>query len=264
MEAAPTPPTALAFSGQDILLPGAGAPGLLEGGPAAALSRDFAWEGRSYRAFLFGEAEAAALEAGGASRLPVRQALAELGQEEARPLLRGLALLRWLETARHCGACGGLLEDCPPEGEEPGGRRCPACGRVFFPRISPAVILLITKGGKILLAHNARFPAGRFGLIAGFVEAGETLEETAIREAREEAGIEIGGLRYLRSQPWPFPDSLMFAFRAEWRSGEARPDGREIEELRWCGPDELPTIPPSGSIARALIDEFEAEARGRA
>jgi NAD+ diphosphatase len=92
----------------------------------------------------------------------------------------------------------------------------------------------------------------------GFVDPGETLEEAAVREAREEAGIEIGNLRYAKSQPWPFPDSLMVAFTADWESGEARPDGTEITELRWCLPSELPEIPPKGSVARFLIDGFAA------
>ncbi len=140
---------------------------------------------------------------------------------------------------------------------------CGSCGRIHFPRISPAIILLIRKGERALLAHNARFRPGFFGLIAGFVEAGETLEEAAVREAREEAGIEIGNLRYMKSQPWPFPDSLMVAFSAEWVSGEARPDGVEIGELRWCLPSELPEIPPKGSVARYLIEEFAAPSRAK-
>jgi NAD+ diphosphatase len=177
-----------------------------------------------------------------------------------RPALKGLALLNWLEGARFCGACGTELVDAAEVANEDlrgsGGRVCPACGRPHFPRISPAVIVLVRNEGKALLAHNVRFPAGRFGLLAGFVDAGETLEEAAVREVREEAGIEIRNLRYARSQPWPFPDSLMLAFTADWKSGEARPDGVEIAELRWCGPDELPAIPPPGSVARSLIDEF--------
>jgi len=120
----------------------------------------------------------------------------------------------------------------------------------------------VKKEGRVLLARNSRFPGRRFGLLAGFVEAGETLEETAAREVREEAGIAIDGLRYIASQPWPFPDSLMFAFTAEWAGGEAHPDGREIVELRWCGPDELPDIPPPGSIARRLIDDFVRHSSG--
>jgi len=279
------------FVGQDVLAAADGSPegrlgyalsdgqvAALSGGlrETALVSRDYEWSGRRFRAMSFAEAafeNIALTEAASAHgdaplgfslrRVPVRQAIGELGTEQARPVLRGLALVRWLENARHCGACGAPLEDCPPEregdGEGLGGRSCPACGRIFFPRISPAVILLIRKEGKILLAHNARFPAGRFGLIAGFVEAGETIEEMAAREAREEAGIDIRDLRYRRSQPWPFPDSLMLAFTADWAGGVARPDGVEIEELRWCGPDELPSIPPPGSVARSLIDEFVAQ-----
>ncbi len=256
------------FCGQDLLAP-AGRAGFAAPPGSAPLtvsdaeprSRDYAWAGKAYRAFRLDEAEAAAAEELGWRRLAVRQALCELEPAATRPLLRGLSLLRWLETARFCGSCGAALEDCPPEGEEPAGRRCPACGRVFFPRISPAVILLVHHEGRALLAHNARFPAGRYGLIAGFVEAGETVEETAVRESREEAGIEIRNLRYRRSQSWPFPDSLMLAFSAEWASGEPRPDGREIDELRWCGPDDVPGIPATGSVARSLIDEFLEESR---
>jgi NAD+ diphosphatase len=150
------------------------------------------------------------------------------------------------------------MVDDPKEGYETGARRCPACSRIYYPKVSPAVIVLVRRAGKILLAHNAAFPAGRFGLIAGFVEAGESIEETVRRELREEAQIEVGDLRYVASQPWPFPDSLMLAFEAEWASGEGRPDGVEITELRWCGPDELPSIPPPGSVARRLIDRWLA------
>jgi NAD+ diphosphatase len=199
----------------------------------------------------------------------LRQALSVYDAAAMAGALRGAALLNWLVVARRCGACGGELADQAPavgaagsDAGDEGGRACSSCGRVFFPRISPAVIVLVERAGKILLAHNARFPAGRFGLIAGYVEAGETFEEAAARETREEAGIAIGGLRYVKSQSWPFPDSLMIAFTARWESGEARPDGREIEELRWCGPDELPDIPPPGSVARFLIDRFVREERG--
>jgi NAD+ diphosphatase len=196
---------------------------------------------------------------GGAPRaLPFRAALSELSPEESAQATKGIALLNWLSVSAHCGACGAPLEDDKALGFVSGARRCSACGRVFFPRISPAVIVLVNKGEKLLLAHNASFPAGRFGLIAGFVEAGETLEEAARRELMEETGVEVGELRYRGSQPWPFPDSLMVAFAAEWKRGEARPDGEEITELRWCEPDKLPSIPPPGSVARRLIDDFVA------
>lgn len=188
--------------------------------------------------------------------LPFRLALSELPAEDAARAARGLALLNWLEVAMRCGGCGGVLADDEKEGFEAGARRCPDCKRIFYPRVSPAVIILVRREDRILLAHNASFPAGRFGLIAGFVEPGETLEEAARRELREEASMEVSSLRYVSSQPWPFPDSLMIAFEAVWAAGEGEPDGVEIAELRWCGRDDLPSIPPKGSVARSLIDGF--------
>jgi len=101
-------------------------------------------------------------------------------------------------------------------------------------------------------------PKGRHGLIAGFVDPGETLEEAVRREVMEEAGIEIHEPRYIRSQPWPFPDSLMLAFEADFKAGNARPDGAEIDDLGWYGLDDLPEIPPPGSVARSLIEGFIA------
>jgi NAD+ diphosphatase len=268
------------FCGQDILAPAGGMRPSFPGEPPADLAaraagrRDYAGlgpaEGIRFAALELTEEDAAAAVASGSRRMGLRQALSEYDAAAMAGALRGAALLRWLEVARRCGACGGELADQAAAGGraagadagDEGGRACAACGRVFFPRISPAVIVLVVRAGKILLAHNARFPAGRFGLIAGYVEAGETFEEAAARETREEAGIEIGELRYVKSQSWPFPDSLMIAFTARWVSGEARPDGREIEELRWCGPDELPDIPPPGSVARFLIDRFISEEGG--
>ncbi len=249
------------FAGTDILA-GAGPSIDAPPDPAAAAPlghREFDLDGTRHSAWMLDDRGAEAAMAAGMRRMPLREALAEFPAAAMRPALRGIALLRWLETARFCGACGSPLADKEADGEDSGGRFCAFCGRVHFPRIAPAVILLIRKGRHALLAHNARFRGGFFGLIAGFVEAGETLEEAAVREAREEAGIEIHQLRYVKSQPWPFPDSLMVAFRAEWASGEARPDGVEIAELRWCLPDELPNIPPKGSVARYLLDEFASE-----
>ena len=226
--------------------------------------RDFTWDGQRYTVLSLEEADARAVTAAGLAKMPIRQALSRWPEPVLRPVLKGLGLLNWLAGAGHCGACGTELVDPAAQSgtavedvAAAGGRICPACGRAVFPRISPAVIVLVTRGDKALFARNARVPpGGRFGLLAGFVEAGETLEETAVREVREESGIEIGDLRYVASQPWPFPDSLMLAFTARWVSGEARADGREIAELRWCGRDELPEIPPRGSIARVLIDRF--------
>jgi NAD+ diphosphatase len=257
------------FCGQDIIAPDRGDSAAFEGavplelGRRARMRRDYgglgAAQGGRFTALLLDEESVAALE--GVRRVALRQALSQYDAVSIAGALRGAALLRWLEVAQYCGACGGQLADVegktePEYSEATLCRTCTSCGRLFFPRISPAVIVLVQKEGRILLAHNARFPAGRFGLIAGYAEAGESLEEAAVREVREEAGIEIQDLRYVKSQSWPFPDSLMIAFTAEWKSGEARPDGFEIEELRWCGPDDLPDIPPPGSVARYLIDRF--------
>lgn len=265
----------LLFAGQDLLLPEAAVPDPaldpeLGAGLRGSARSDFSWRGRAYTALALEGAELEAALGRGLLRLPLRQCLASWSEEGLRPALKGLGLLNWRSGSRFCGSCGGPLtapgEPRPPaadgDEEEHLSLSCPACGREHFPRISPAVIVLVKKGGRALLARNARMPpGGRFGLLAGFVEVGESLEEAALREVREEAGIEIGGLRYVSSQPWPFPDSLMVAFVADWLSGESRPDGREIAELRWCGPEELPEIPPRGSVARALIDDFVREAR---
>jgi NAD+ diphosphatase len=258
------------YSGSDLIVKShEGADGGLDENLAAGLStaasRVFEWEGRAFRALALDEAGAREASSRGLQRLPLRQAIGEWTQEALRPALKALALLNWISGARYCGACGTALVDAEEaEGElkEAGGRICPACKRPHFPRISPAVIVLVRHEGRALLARNARMPpGGRFGLLAGFVEAGETLEEAAAREVREEAGIEIRNLRYFASQPWPFPDSLMLAFTADWSSGLARPDGVEIAELRWCGPEEMPEIPPRGSVARSLIEAFAAEER---
>lgn len=250
------------FRGSEILVDSAGTPAT--GTPASApedrLPLGGGCEARSWAP--------GAVAPPGSAWMPVRGLLGALPPDESGAVLRALSLFAWRPTARFCGRCGAALVDCGLEtaheaaadsGDE-GARRCPACGLLVFPRISPAVIVLVTRGREALLARNARFPGGRFGLIAGFVEAGESLEETARRELREEAGVEVGEFAYRGSQPWPFPDSLMVAFTAPWLSGEPRPDGREIVELRFCGPDSLPPIPPPGSIARRLIDGFLAEA----
>ncbi len=165
---------------------------------------------------------------------------------------RALQMLNWDDTHRFCGRCAAPLA---PAGHEH-AKVCPQCGLRHYPRISPAVITAILKDGKILLAHSARFPNKMHGLIAGFLEAGETLEDCVRRETMEEIGLTLGKIRYFDSQPWPFPNSLMIGFVAEYESGEITVDGEEIAEANWFGPDELPNIPPRGSIARRMIDWY--------
>ena len=127
---------------------------------------------------------------------------------------------------------------------------------IAFPRISPAVIVLVEKDGQVLLARAQRFTADFYSVLAGFVEPGETLEETVHREIEEEVGIKVRNVRYFGSQPWPFPDSLMIGFTAAYLSGEIRIDKTEIIEAGWFDPEKLPTIPGKSSIARQLIDWF--------
>jgi NAD+ diphosphatase len=171
---------------------------------------------------------------------------------------RAVHVADWVTTSRFCGACGAATERV--DGER--GMRCTACKNVYYPRIAPAVIVLVRRGDEALLARGARFPLPFFSTLAGFSEIGESLEETLAREVREEVGIEIHRARYFGSQPWPFPHSLMIGFTAEWKSGELAPDPKEIAEAAWFKADALPMVPPPLSIARALIDAWVREVLG--
>jgi NAD+ diphosphatase len=255
------------FCGADFLMPEASEqadPSLPAFHPAFApafeIHSSFTFGGRTFAAAELRDSEIEEAGLGRARRVALRSFIG-LGNESAASFaLKARAHAHWASVSRFCASCGSpLVQGRGPENE--GGRTCSNCGRTFFPRISPAVIVLVSKGDEILLAHNARFPAGRHGLIAGFVELGETLEETLRREVMEEAGIEVEDLNYVKSQPWPFPDSLMLGFEARWLSGEARPDGLEIDHLGWFSRGRLPDIPPPGSVARFLIDRFLSKAR---
>jgi NAD+ diphosphatase len=135
------------------------------------------------------------------------------------------------------------------------------CDLHAYPRLTPAVITLIERDDTILLARGHAFQPGRFGIIAGFVEPGETLEEAVRREVREEVGIELGRVEYFGSQPWPFPHGIMIGFRASHRQGEITIDSGELAEAGWYGLDDLPSVPGKLSIARQLIDDW-ARRRG--
>jgi len=165
---------------------------------------------------------------------------------------RAAQVRHWERTHQFCGSCGTATTDA----EDERAKVCPACGRTEFPRISPAVIVAVVRDGAILLARGPRFRKGMYGVLAGFVEPGESLEDCVHREIREEVGIEVTNLRYFGSQPWPFPDSLMIAFVADHAGGEIRTDDTEIHAAAWYRPGELPDIPSRASIARRLIDWF--------
>jgi NAD+ diphosphatase len=188
---------------------------------------------------------------------PVRSLFAALDQPTLDLVGRAMALTEFETTHRFCGRCGGPTEPSLVDR----ARRCPRCDLSFYPRIPPAVITLIEHDGRLLLARSARFPEGMFSAVAGFVEVGESLEEAALREVREEVGVEVGELRYFASQPWPFGRSLMVGFFARYQSGDIQVDGDEIADARFFSLDQLPILPPRISIARKMIDAFVAERR---
>ena len=166
-------------------------------------------------------------------------------------IIRACHIAQWRQDSVFCGRCGAKNTDVC------GGvqRLCPKCGKEEFPRICPAVIVLITDdNNRILLAHNIKFKAGLYSLISGFNEAGETLEETVIREIKEEINIDVINIGYAGSQPWPFPNSLMIGFKVRYSSGTLKPDGVEIEDAAWFTKENLPDLPAEGSLSRFLIN----------
>ena len=170
---------------------------------------------------------------------------------------RAMQLAEWTRTHRHCGVCGA------PMRRQPGERamQCPACGFTAYPRIAPAMMVVVRRDDRILLARAPHFAPNMYSALAGFVEAGESLEECVHREVREEVAIEVTNLRYFRSQSWPFPHSLMLAFVADYASGELSPNPAELTDARWFALDELPQLPGRFSISRALIESVLDELR---
>ncbi len=167
---------------------------------------------------------------------------------------RAAQIVAWERDHQFCGRCG--KETQPVPGER--ARLCPGCLLTAYPRLSPAIIVLIERDDRILLARSPGFAPGRYGIIAGFVEPGETLEEAVRREAREEVGIELAAVEYFGSQPWPFPHGIMIGFRAVHAHGDLRMEDGELEDAGWYSLDDLPDIPGKLSIARQLIDDWAA------
>ena len=165
-----------------------------------------------------------------------------------------LQFMNWFKNVKICSSCGGNLT--PNTNDY--GRKCEKCGKIFYAPISPAVITAIERDGKLLLAHNSAWPDNRYSIIAGFVEPGERLEEAVKREIKEEVAIEVENIKYFGSQTWPFPNSLMLGFTAEYFSGEIKADGIEITDAGFFTPAQINTmnIPDKASIARKLIDNF--------
>ena len=162
---------------------------------------------------------------------------------------RAFQVVEWERTHRYCGRCGTPTRDKDNER----AKECPRCGYTAFPRVTPAMMVLVTRGREMLLARSPRFPPGMYSALAGFVEPGETIEDCIRREVREEVGIEVTDIRYFASQSWAFPHSLMIAYTAEYAGGELTPDETEIVEAQWFPWDAVPNLPPSISISRRLI-----------
>jgi len=200
-------------------------------------------------AHLLGEGEAGPQ---GADPIALRQLFGALPDDDFGIAGRALGFTAWDRDHRHCGRCGAPTERSRTERV----RTCTRCGHGAYPRLSPAIIALVERDGRALLARNARFSLPFFSTLAGFVEVGESLEAAVAREIHEEAGIAIADIRYFGSQPWPFSGSLMIGFTARWAGGDLVGDPREIADADWFAPDDLPRIPPKLSIARELIDDF--------
>ena len=166
-------------------------------------------------------------------------------------------LLNWDRHTQFCGACGAATTRNGAERV----KLCPSCGLKKYPRISPAMIVAVVWESTILLAHNCFFQDGMYSTLAGFMNPGETFEQCVSREIWEEVHIRVKNVRYFGNQPWPFPDSQMIAFTAEYESGKIEVDGVEIAHADWFTADALPHIPPTGSISRELIEWFKEERR---
>lgn len=182
----------------------------------------------------------------------LRQVYGRLDEDLFWVAARAVQIVDWDRTHQFCGRCGSPLITKTTER----AKECPQCGLLHFPRLAPAIIVLVERGDQLLLARSRHFMPGMYSVLAGFVEPGESLEEAVVREVKEEVGIEVKDIRYIGSQPWPFPHSLMIGFTAAYAGGEISLDDSEIEAAGWFSAENLPAVPGKISIARKLIDGF--------
>ena len=194
----------------------------------------------------------------GARFEPLRPVLIGLQSTQFLPLSAAMQRLDFVREHQFCGQCGHPTVASATDR----GLTCVQCNLSVYPRISPCVIVLITRGNEVLLARSPRFVDGMYSTLAGFVEAGESAEHACHREIFEEVGVAIHNLRYQGSQSWPFKHSLMLGYRAEWLSGDITVDGVEIVDAKWFSIDKLPKLPPNASISRGMIEAYRQE-RGR-
>jgi NAD+ diphosphatase len=211
------------------------------------------------------------VEAAAEGRVALREAVAALPQAEGGIVAYAAGMLNWHRRNRFCSVCGTATN--PREGGEI--RHCDRCGTDHHPRLDPVVIMLVVDGDRVLLGRQHTWPPKRYSALAGFVLPGESLEEAVAREVREEAGVDVGQPRYVASQPWPFPSSLMLGFTVPWMSGEPGGTDKELEDLGWFTREEIVSatayedswdsapaadvellLPPRLAIARRLIEHW--------
>lgn len=190
----------------------------------------------------------------GCKAIPIRQYFSCVSTEQAALAARQKAFVNWRASNRYCSLCGSRLETHETET----AKKCRRCGNLVYPRIEPCIIVLVSKGDELLLARHKNRNQNMYACIAGFIEAGETIEQAVHREVMEETGIKIKNLVYKGSQGWPFPDQLMLAFTAEYESGEIRIQEDELTEAKWIKRTELPEVvsPAPGSVAHKLINNL--------
>ena len=181
----------------------------------------------------------------------LRQSYYKLSEADYRLAGKCRELLYWDQSTKFCGVCGGTMHF-----DTPISKKCDQCGKEIWPLLAPAVIVLVRKGDEVLLVHANNFRDDHYGLVAGFVETGETLEEAVYREVMEETGLHITNLRYFGSQPWPYPCGLMVGFTADYDGGKIHLQRSELSKGAWFDRNHLPHIPEKLSIARQLLDSW--------
>lgn len=190
----------------------------------------------------------------GLKMIPLRQTWGLLSDEDYQLAGKCAELLYWDQNSQYCGVCGGPMKFVSPI-----SKHCTMCGKELWPSLATAIIVRVTRADEVLLVHARNFRGNHYGLVAGFVETGETLEQCVAREVREETGIEIGNIRYFGSQPWPYPCGLMIGFTADYVSGDLSLQRCELTDGGWFRRDHLPEIPNGSSLARILIDDWRGE-----
>ncbi|WP_331255179.1 NAD(+) diphosphatase [Candidatus Bealeia paramacronuclearis] len=165
-------------------------------------------------------------------------------------ILRAVHWLTWDSKLQHCSKCGTKIQKVFESTE----KKCDSCKHSFYPKLSPAVMVLIQRENEVLLGRSAHFKPGVYSALAGFIDIGETAEQAAHREVKEEVGVEIGELEYFGTQSWPFPDSFMIAFKAQYLRGAIQIDANEIQDAQWFDLNNLPALPSHSSISRKLIE----------